>query len=83
MNSPRLAIRRFIPRGTSGVDCRFERIGRKRECTLSRNSATTVLVCSTFYTFQAKGYTDYPFYNGGQSPIPAESTMVSPRSVRA
>lgn len=37
----------------------------------------------TFYTFQAKGYTDYPFYNGGQSPIPAESTMVSPRSVRA
>jgi N-ethylmaleimide reductase len=31
----------------------------------------------TFYTFEAKGYTDYPFYNGVvQSLMPADRTMV-------
>ena len=33
----------------------------------------------TFYTFEAKGYTDYPLYDGGQSLMPADGTMISPR----
>lgn len=32
----------------------------------------------TFYTFEAKGYTDYPLYDGGQSLMPADGTMISP-----
>jgi N-ethylmaleimide reductase len=33
----------------------------------------------TFYTFNAQGYTDYPFYNGaaGQSMSPADFTTAS------
>jgi N-ethylmaleimide reductase len=37
----------------------------------------------TFYTFEAKGYTDYPSYNGWSKLMPADRTMVSPRAIRS
>ena len=33
----------------------------------------------TFYTFEAKGYTDYPSYNGGQSLIPSREDSLAVR----
>ena len=33
----------------------------------------------TFYTFEAKGYTDYPSYNGGQSLTPSREDSLAVR----